>query len=231
MKSQTFQRFAGAAAIVVALSSLIYGLVFLFLVPGDLKGLPPKSLVAFSANPTGRQICSLMLALGGLAASAAIVGIYQRLREVNQGWALWSFILGMAYSVLTTIYGIYITFLFPALSHLYVANASNPAIQQAAVAIGTVPSALDPYGFTKFFLSGIWLLITGVLMIRSRYFALALGYLTLIAGIGVIVLFIGTATNTLALILGTGVLGAAVIGPIFWLWVGYTLWVKSSVAS
>ena len=94
-----------------------------------------------------------------------------------------------------------------------------------------MPTQLDPYGFTKFFLSGIWLLITGVLMIRSRYFALALGYLSLVAGIGVILLFIGTATNTLALILGTGVLGSAVIGPIFWLWVGYTLWVKSSVVS
>ena len=226
MKGQTYQRFAGAAAVLVALSSLIYGLVFLFLVPADLKDLPPKSLIAFDANPSGRQIASLMLALGGLAASAAIVAVYQRLREVNEGWALWSFILGITYSVLTTLYGVYITFLLPALSHLYVTNASNPAIQQAAVAIGSIPSALDPSGFTKFFLSGLWLLITGVLMIRSRYFALALGYLALIAGVGVLLLFTGVATNTTSLILGTGVSGAAVVGPIFWLWVGYTLWTK-----
>jgi Domain of unknown function (DUF4386) len=227
MKGQTFQRFASAAAFIVALSSLVYGLVYLFLVPADLKGLPPKSLVAFDANPTGRQIASLMLALGGLAASAAIVAVYQRVREINEGWALWSFILGITYSILTTLYGVYITFLLPSLSHLYVTNASNSALQQAAVAIGTVPSPLDPSGFTKFFLSGLWLLITGVLMIRSRYFALALGYLALIAGIGVLLLFIGIATNTTSLIYGTGVSGAAVVGPIFWLWVGYTLWTKA----
>jgi len=28
------------------------------------------------------------------------------------------------------------------------------------------------------------------------------------------------------LILATGVPGSAIIGPLFWLWVGYTLWTK-----
>src|SRR5437660_1731033 len=128
MQGQTFQRFASIAAIMVALSSLIYGLIYLFLVPADLKGLPPKSLVAFATNPTGRQIASLMLALGGLAASAAIVAVYQRVREVNEGWALWALILGITYSVLTGLYGMYITFLFPSLSNLYANN--NSALQQ-----------------------------------------------------------------------------------------------------
>jgi len=44
---------------------------------------------------------------------------------------------------------------------------------------------------------------------------------------GVILLFIGTATGTLFLVLATGVPGSAVIGPLFWLWVGYTLWTKA----
>ena len=74
MKATTYQKFASAAAFVVALSSLSYGLIFLLLVPAAQKQLAktPASLTSFAANPTCRQIASLLLALGGLAATAAI---------------------------------------------------------------------------------------------------------------------------------------------------------------
>lgn len=132
--------------------------------------------------------------------------------------------LGLAYGILTTLHGIYLIFLQPTLSALYARN--DAAIQAAATVVAYIPSPLDPSSFSKFFLSGRWLLITGVLMLRTSYFARGLGYLALAAGIGVILLFIGTATGTLFLVLATGVPGSAVIGPLFWLWVGYTLWKK-----
>src|ERR1700682_3050036 len=86
MKESVYQKLAGAEAFVVALSSLTYGLIFLFLVPATQKQLArtADSLRSFSVNPTGRQIASLMLALGGLAATAAIVGVYRRVRESNK---------------------------------------------------------------------------------------------------------------------------------------------------
>lgn len=227
MKESTYQKFAGAAAFIVALSSLSYGLVYLLLVPTAQKQLAKTadSLNSFAANPTGRQIASLLLALGGLAASAAIVGVYRRVREVHEGWALWSLLIGFTYGILTSIYGISITVLFPILSDLY--QGGSAATQASVLAIGHLPSPLDPFGFTKFVLSGIWLLITGVLMLRSSYFGRPLAYLTLIAGIGVILLFLGNVTNTSVLVLATGLPGSAVIGPLFWLWVGYTLWTKA----
>jgi hypothetical protein len=146
-------------------------------------------------------------------------------REVHETWALWSLLIGFTYGILTTIYGIFIALLFPILSDLYVHGSA--ATQASALAIGSLPSALDPFGFTKFVLSGLWLLITGILMLRSLYFPRLLGYLTIVAGIGVILLFVGDVTNTSALILATGVPGSAIIGPLFWLWVGYTLWTKA----
>jgi hypothetical protein len=226
MKESTYQKFASVAAFVVALSSLTYGLVFLLLVPTAQKQLArtAASLTSFAANPTGRQIASLMLALGGLAATAAIVGVYRRVREVHETWALWSLLLGFTYGILTTIYGISLLLLFPILSDLYVHGSA--ATQAGVLVVGALPSPLDPFGFTKFVLSGFWLLITGVLMLRSTYFARPLAYLTLVAGIGVLLLFIGNVTSTSALILATGVPGSAIIGPLFWLWVGYTLWTK-----
>lgn len=227
MKEGTYQKFASVAAFIVALSSLSYGLIFLFLVPSAQKQLARTgdSLTSFAANPTGRQIASLLLALGGLAATAAIVGVYRRVREVHETWALWSLLIGFTYGILTTIYGISITLLFPILSDLYVHGSA--ATQASVLAIGSLPSPLDPFGFTKFVLSGLWLLITGMLMLRSLYFPRLLGYLTLVAGIGVLLLFIGNVTGTSALILATGVPGSAIIGPLFWLWVGYTLWTKA----
>ena len=124
----------------------------------------------------------------------------------------------------TTIYATSLVLLFPILSGLYVQG--NAATQASVLVVGSLPSPLDPFGFTKFVLSDCWLLITGGLMLRSPYFARPLGYLTLVAGIGVLLLFIGNVTNTSFLILGTGVPGSAFIGPLFWVWVGYTLWTK-----
>ncbi len=209
--SDTYQKFAGAAGFVVALSSLSYGLIFLFLVPAAQKQLARTgaSLTSFAANPTGRQLASLLLALGGLAATAAVVGVYRWVREVNETWALWSLLIGFVYGILTTIYGISIALLFPILSGLYLSG--NAATRASVLVVGSLPSPLDPFGFTKFVLSGFWLLITGVLMLRSHYFGRPLGYLTLVAGIGVLLLFIGDVTNTSALILAIGVPGAAII--------------------
>jgi hypothetical protein len=224
MSEKSFPKFAAIAAFLVALSSLLYGLVFLFLLPAEQKGAPPASLTSFAANPAPRQILSILFALGGLAATLAIVGIYQRVREGNEGWAFWSAAVGLAYGFLTAVHGIYLIFLGPTLSALYA--RTDPAIQAAAVVVGYIPSPLDPSSFSKFFLSGLWLLVTGMLMLRTQYFARALGYLALAAGVAVILLFIGTATGTLYVVLVTGVPGSAIIGPLFWLWVGYTLWKK-----
>lgn len=231
MKASAYQKFAGAAAFVVALSSLIYGLVYLFLVPSTQKQLAhtADSLNSFYANPTGRQIASVMLALGGLAATAAIVGIYHKVRQGDENWALWSLVLGFTYGILTTIYGITLLILFPIISSLYVHGSA--ATQASVLAIGSMPSPIDPFGFTKFVLSGIWLLITAMLMLRTSFFPRPLAYLTIVAGLGVILLFIGNATSTSALILATGIPGSAIIGPLFWLWVGYTLWTKEASAA
>ena len=224
MNQQSFGKFAAAAAAVVGLTSLLYGLAFLFLLPAAQKGAPPGSLTSFAENSAPRQILSVLFALGGLSATAAIVGIYRRVREGSEGWAFWSCVLGLVYGSMTALHGIYLIFLQPTLSALYARN--DAAIQAAATVVAYIPSPLDPSSFSKFFLSGIWLLITGVLMLRTTYFARGLGYLALAAGIGVILLFVGTATGTLFLVLATGVPGSAVIGPLFWLWVGYTLWKK-----
>ena len=224
MQERTLQTFAAAAAFVVGLSSLIFGLVFLFGVPDAQKGPAPDALTSYAANPTAVQFTFVLVIIGSLAALLAIVGIYRRLSDKNAGWALLSLILGVAFSILTALDATYTAFLFPALSNLYATG--NAAIKASAVIAWNIPSPVNPYDFAEFFLSGLWLLVTGWLIIRSDYFARIAGYLALIAGIGQIVLFVSTFTGTLPLILGIGIPGAVVAGPVFWLWIGYILWTK-----
>jgi hypothetical protein len=111
------------------------------------------------------------------------------------------------------------------MSNLYATG--DPTIKASAVVAWNMPSPVNPYDFSEFFLAGLWLLVTGWLIVRSGYFAPVSGYIALIGGIGLIVLFIGTVTGTEPLILATGAPGALIVAPVFWLWIGYTLWTKS----
>jgi hypothetical protein len=61
-------------------------------------------------------------------------------------------------------------------------------------------------------------------MVRAGSFPPLLDYLAMAAAAGVLPPFVGTVTNTAGLILATGVPGAAVVGPVFWLWTGAALW-------
>jgi len=224
MKEGSFRKFGAAAAMVVGVSSVLYGLLFLTIFPAAQRSGAPGSLVSFNESPTALPILSALLVLGGLASTAAVVAIYQRVREGNPGLALWSFGVGMGYGILTALQAVYQYFLASKLAAFYAGG--DAAIRAAAVVAADIPSPVNTFGFTKFFLSGLWLLLTGVLMLRTSYFSRRLGYLALAAGVGVILLFVGQATNTAQLIFGIGVPGSAIVGPLFWIWVGYTLWTK-----
>jgi hypothetical protein len=229
-----FDQLAGGVAFLVAVSSVVYGFVYLLLVPADQKGTAPAALTSFYNNPTGRQIASIMLALGGISTATAAVGIYYRLRGQRPGWAGWSVRLGFAAGLLTALHGIYLTVLLPVTSNLYVnppGGADASAIKGAVIAIASLPSPLDPGGFSKFCLAGLWLLVTGALMLRSRAFPRWLAYLGLVGGAGLLLLYIGGLTGTTILILATGLPSSVLVGPLFWVAVGFTLWARKGQAA
>jgi hypothetical protein len=222
---RSFQRFAGAAAMAVGLSSIVYGLVFLFAIPADQKGAPPASLSpSGTTRPAGRSPRSCWRSAGSRRPPrlSGSTGIYRRVRAGREGWALWSLTLGVAFGVLTGLHGLWSLARLLDLSALY--DGGDAATQAAAVVLAQLPSPVDPFSFSKFFLTGLWLLVTGWLMLVSASFPRLLAYVALAAGAGVLLLFVGTVTGTAALIFATGVPGSAVVGPLFWLWTGWALW-------
>ena len=76
MHSASFERFAGACAILTAIASFLYAVAFVIL----------QNVV----------LSALFLAAVGLLSSAVLVAVYYRLRETNAPFALWALVLGIA---------------------------------------------------------------------------------------------------------------------------------------
>jgi len=226
MSEHGFQRFAAFAAVVVGVATLLYGLVFLLvLTPGDKSGAADR-LAAYAAAPVGRELAHTLLALGGFAATVAVVALYLRLREESAGWATWSLVLGGSFTILTTLFGVHSVFLLRTARRLV--EAGDPALEAGIIAVMAAPSTLDPFAFTRYFLAGIWLLVTGALMLRSRSFPDPLAYLGLAGGIGALLFFVAQVFGLAAVRFATGLAGSAVVGPVFWIGVGYVLWRRAA---
>src|SRR5689334_15468748 len=93
--SGSFQRFAGACAIAAGVLGLLYSLGFVVFASID------------STKNFGVFLYSLCALLGGLATTAVMVGLYMALRDEEEAFALWAFLLGMGSALGTAIHGGY----------------------------------------------------------------------------------------------------------------------------
>jgi len=69
MKSISFERFGGLCAILTGISGFLYSVAFI--------------IISRNAPALGDLLSALFLMLGGLLATAALVGVYNRLRETE----------------------------------------------------------------------------------------------------------------------------------------------------
>src|SRR6185437_15468374 len=88
--SPAFMRFAGASGIITASSSLLYA-VFFLLVKGSAHQLLPP----------------LLLAVGGLLASAVLTALYSLVREADPLFALWALALALFGQLGALIHGVH----------------------------------------------------------------------------------------------------------------------------
>jgi hypothetical protein len=86
-RSTSFERFAGACAILAGASGLLYAIAFVVLQNVLLSGL--------------------FLMLGGLLTSVALLAVYERLRETDASFALLALVLGLAGSLGSAVHGGY----------------------------------------------------------------------------------------------------------------------------
>jgi hypothetical protein len=190
VRSASFERFAGMCAILAGIAGFLFALAFIVLQNALLSGL--------------------FLMLSGLFMSAALVAVYQRLRETDASFALFALFLGLAGALGSAIHGGY-----------DLANAINPPSS-----LPDLPNPVDPRGLLTFGVMGIALFIVAWLIGRDGQFPTGLGYLAYVSAILLVVLYLGRLIvfdPTSPVILVPALLNGFLINPIFYLWLGQTL--------
>ena len=192
----TFDRFAGVCAIITGLSSVLYA-VFFLLVKGQLNTYLP----------------AVFLALGGFLAFPPLIAVYQRVRRVDEGFALWALLLAAVGYLGTATHAIF----------------SLAAVMPTSIDVGAAKNLnqTDPRGFLAFFVTGVAVLVFAWLIQRSGVFPIELAYVGYVLGSSVILLFLGnlvTGTNTNSpLILIPGAVASLLATPAWNLWLGLRL--------
>ena len=138
------------------------------------------------------------------------------MREVNEGFALWGLILGLAGAFGAAIH-----------SAFDLSNALHPPATPFDYA-----SPIDPRGFLTFAIAGLALIVLAWLITQVGTLPHALGYLGIVTGILLVLLYLAylillSATSPIVLIL---IVTSGLAQPVWYLWLGLVLW-RSTVAA
>ena len=196
--TRSFERSAGATAVAVGVGGLLYSVAFV--------------IISRSAPDTGRFLSSLLLLIGGVLGIQVMAALYRRLRDVDAGFALVGLLFGFAGALGSTVHGAY-----------DLANFLHPP----AVLASDIPSAVDPRGILTFGLSGLAVLVMARLMSRGGGFPARLALLGYLSGVLLVLIYLGrliVLDPGSPLILGPAALEGFVVNPVWYIWLGMTLW-------
>jgi hypothetical protein len=157
-------------------------------------------------------LSGLFLMLAGLLTSAALVAVYQRLRETDASFALLALLLGIAGALGSAVHGGY-----------DLANAINPP---PSIPDPNLPSQIDPRGLLAFGVVGAALFVIAWLIVRGGQFPRGLGYLAYLSAVLLVVLYLGRliVLNPASLvILVPALLNGFLVNPALYIWLGLVL--------
>jgi hypothetical protein len=202
--STSFERWASASAVLVGLAGLLYSVSFV--------------IVARSAPDAARFLSSLFLLIGGVLGVAVMAAVYRRLRDVDAGFALVALLFGFAAALGSTVHGSF-----------DLANSLHPPSALAE----DVPSAVDPRGVLTFGLAGLAVIVIAGLMSRGADFPIGLARLGYLSGILLVLIYLGRLVildPTSPLVLVPAALEGFIVNPVWYVWLGMTLWRRASRA-
>jgi hypothetical protein len=190
-RSAPFERFGGTSAILAGASGFLYAVAFVILQSNLLSGL--------------------FLLLAGLFSAAALVAVYERLRETDVAFALFALLLGIAGAFGSAVHGGY-----------GLANAINPPPSLPA----DLANPVDPRGLLTFGVAGAALFVVAWLIGRGGRFPKGLGYLAYLSAALLVVLYLGrliVLDPTNPLILVPALLNGFLVNPALYVWLGLVL--------
>lgn len=200
MKIPAFERVAGLCAMLAGLVGFAYSVAFI--------------IIARRQPELGGLLSALFLLVSGLLAVPALLGLYQRLRAAEAGFALFGLVLGLAGALGAAVHGGY-----------DLANAVNAPVENAAAA-ANLPSQVDPRGLLTFGVAGAAVLVFAWLMGQGKGFApglILVGYVlaALLLIIYLARLIVLQPTNPIVLV--PALLAGFILNPLWYIWLGLGL--------
>jgi hypothetical protein len=213
-------RIASAAAVVVALLSLLYAVFYLVVTPSAQRGTSADALFrSYVAHPTGLRVASLCLFVSGVLTTLVYAALRAMPGSLSESMRTWAFALGTVAGVATSVHGLADLIGLDKLAHAYVAG--DATTQAAVVVAHAAPAAVDPRGFATFGLVGIVVFVfSWNLRGRAATSQRWVPTLGLVLGVDMVLLFLASAFASTVPILITGGLASVVLGPAWWIGVG-----------
>jgi hypothetical protein len=189
-RSAPFEGFAGTCAVLAGVAGFLYAVAFVVL----------QSVL----------LSELFLMLGGLLSVAALVAVYERLRETDAAFALLALLLGVAGALGAAVHGGY-----------DLANAFNPP-----PSLPDLPNPVDPRGLLTFGAAGIALFVVAWLIVRGGRFPRGLAYLAYLSAVLLVALYLGRLTvldPASPVIVLPAQLNGFLVNPALYIWLGLAL--------
>lgn len=194
-----YERFAGACAALVALGGIGYAIAFVFTVQSAPRGAGYAS--------------ALFLLGGGLVSTVVMIALYQRLRLADPSFALLGLLLGVAGALGSSIHGGFDLAVL---------------VKRPAGSVSSFPANfVDPRGLLTFGFTALALLVIGWLILRGALLPRALGYLAMVGGLLLVIVYLGrliVLNPKSPGLLIAAVISGFVISPALFLWVARILW-------
>jgi hypothetical protein len=187
VNATSFDRFAGWSSVLAGVAGIGYAIAFVLL-----------------KNP---QLSALFLTVAPLLAIAGLVAVFDRVRQVDSGFATVALALGAFGSLAASSHGAF--------------DLSN-VLHPPAVLPTDVPSEMDPRGYATFALTGLAVVLLAWLSARTTDLPGWVSPLGVILGVVLVVTWLARlvvldATSVLVLL---PALGAGLLSPIFFLLLG-----------
>ncbi|MCL6512736.1 MAG: hypothetical protein K6U78_18870 [Anaerolineae bacterium] len=159
-------------------------------------------------------LSSLCLMIGGLLSLVALVALFERLGEADAQVAMLGLMLGAVAALGATIHGGY-----------DLANVLNPPGDVPA-GVADLPSQVDPRGLVTFGVTGLAVLLAGLLMRRHPAFSRGFTALTFVLGVLLIGVYLGrliVLTPASPLVLLPAAITGFVVNPLWYGLLGLAL--------
>jgi hypothetical protein len=221
MDDRVFERIGAISAGAVGALSLLYAVAYLGITPVAQRGSDLDNFMrSYLAHPSGLRLAAVCLMLSGLVSGAAVVAFVGRIGGTTPPRSLrWAGIVAVVAGLATSTHGLGDLVGLDRLAHSY---AGGDAATRAAIAIAhTTPSPVDPQGLITFAVSGLVALVIGWALCSRRP---RMGWLGIVLGADMVLLFAANAVGVSALVLVTGGLASVVLGPLWWFAIARTLW-------